>query len=70
MLGITGFLVLDQKELVAIEAKLNFNKSGKKHLRYFADKYECKTCVVGLYGEKRQGKYVWELVEEIKGKVE
>ena len=48
--------------MYAIEAKLNFNQSSKKHLKFFAEKYKCETEVIGLKGAKR-GKYIWEFVE-------
>lgn len=58
------FIVKD-RQLYAIEAKYNFQKSNHRHLEFFAGKYNCKTAVVGLKG-KKSGKYIWELLEELK----
>ena len=56
--------IISNKMLYAIEAKLNFSQSGRKHLRFFSEKYECQTRTVGLNGGKK-GKYVWEFVKEL-----
>lgn len=54
--------VISDKRLHAIEAKYNFRKA--KYLKFFSEKYRCKSTVVGLKG-KKLGKYVWELLKEI-----
>ena len=56
--------ILKNKVLYAIEAKYNFQKSNNKHMRFFAQKYECKTVTVALKG-KKTGKYIWELLKEL-----
>jgi len=57
------FIVKD-KEMYAIEVKLNFQNADNRNLRFFSEIYKCKTATVGLKGEKR-GKYIWELIGEI-----
>ncbi|MFW6024769.1 MAG: ATP-binding protein [Candidatus Woesearchaeota archaeon] len=59
------FIVKNEK-LYAIEAKRKFKKS--KTLNFFKEKYNSKTFVVGLYGDKKSNKYVWELIKLIKEK--
>ena len=56
--------ILQEKKLYAIEAKYNFGNSDAKNLKFFEEKYNCKTATVALKGEKT-GKYVWELIKEL-----
>src|SRR3989338_702930 len=56
--------ILSEKTLCAIEAKYNFGNSDAKNLKFFEEKYNCKTATVALKGEKT-GKYVWELIKEL-----
>jgi len=56
--------IIKNKWLYACEVKYNFQKYDNKHLRFFADKYKCKTAIVGLKG-KKTGKYIWELLKEL-----
>lgn len=56
--------IVSGRDLYAIEAKYNFGKPAKS-LEFFKEKYNCKTFIAGLKGEK-QGKYIWELLEEMK----
>lgn len=56
--------IVQGKKLYAIEAKYNF-KRRSHNLKVFSDKYACKAYVVGLKGGKK-GKYIWELLEELK----
>ncbi len=58
--------IIENKKLYAIEAKLNFQQRNEKNLRFFAEKYSCKSTIVGLIGEKK-GKYIWEVVKELSG---
>lgn len=55
--------ILPGKKLYAIEAKYSFGNPDIKNLRFFEEKYNCKTTVIGLNG-KRTGKYIWELIKE------
>ncbi|MBI5393291.1 ATP-binding protein [Candidatus Woesearchaeota archaeon] len=57
--------IIVNKELYAIEAKYQFKEEDTNNLRFFREKYSCKTAIVGLKGIKK-GKYVWEIVEELK----
>ena len=57
--------VLPGKGLYGIEAKLNFQNANLKSLRFFGEKYGCKTALVGLEGRKT-GRYIWELLKELK----
>lgn len=56
--------IISDKELYAVEVKLNFQHLDNHNLKFFAGKYPCKTITLGLKGEKR-GKYPWELIKEI-----
>lgn len=56
--------IVKNKKLYAIEVKYNFSNLDNRTLRFFSEKYKCKTVTVGLKGEKK-GKYVWELLKEI-----
>lgn len=56
--------IIDDKELIAVEAKYQFIEKRKTYLPTFKKHYPCKTYVVGLQGEKT-GKYPWELVKEV-----
>jgi predicted AAA+ superfamily ATPase len=56
--------IMSGKEIYAIEAKYNFEKSNKKNLEFFSKEYDCKTFVVGLKGRK-SGKYIWEMLKII-----
>ena len=55
--------IISEKDLWAIEAKYRFTKQTKS-LRFFKEKYRCKSTIVGLRGEKT-GKYIWELLKEL-----
>lgn len=56
--------IVKNKQIYAIEAKLNFQKAKRKTLDFFAKKYKSKVIIVGLEGKKK-GKYVWELLKEL-----
>ena len=56
--------IVKNKEIYAIEVKLNFQNMDNSNLRFFSGNYKCKTATVGLKGE-RKGKYIWELIKEI-----
>jgi len=56
--------ILKNKEIYAIEVKYNFQNLDNRNLKFFSEKYKCKTVTVGLKGEKK-GKYIWELIKEI-----
>jgi len=56
--------IVKNKEIYAIEVKLNFQNMDNSNLRFFSESYKCKTATVGLRGEKK-GKYIWELIKEI-----
>ena len=56
--------ILNNKEIYAIEAKLNFQKTSAKALDFFAAQYNSKNIIVGLEGKKK-GKYIWELLKEL-----
>src|SRR3989344_1952969 len=55
--------ILKNKEIYAIEVKYNFQNLDNRNLKFFSEKYKCKTVTVGLKGEKN-GKYIWELIKE------
>lgn len=57
--------VLSEKELHAIEAKYQFKEEDTNSLKFFREKYNAKTIIIGLKGIKK-GKYIWELIEELK----
>ena len=54
--------IIAEKGIYAIEAKYNFKAS--KSLKFFAEKYACKSTIIGLKGNKK-GKYIWELLKEL-----
>ena len=56
--------ILKNKEIYAIEVKYNFQNLDNRNLKFFSEKYKCKTVTIGLKGEKK-GKYIWELIKEI-----
>lgn len=56
--------IVSGKGLQALEAKLNFNHSSRKALRFFSEKYQCRSRVIGLYGQKEGGSYIWEFGQE------
>ncbi len=56
--------IMTNKELYAIEVKYNFQNLDNRSLKFFSEKYKCKTATVGLKGEKT-GKYIWELIREL-----
>ncbi len=57
--------ILSEKELYAVEAKYQFKEEDTSSLKYFREKYNAKTTIVGLKGIKK-GKYIWEIIEELK----
>ena len=57
--------ILKTKQICAIEVKLNFQKANLKTLNFFTEQYNSKNIIVGLEGKKK-GKYIWELIEELK----
>jgi uncharacterized protein len=57
--------ILNSNLLYAIEVKLNFQKANLKTFNYFTEQYSNKNVIVGLEG-KKNGKYVWELIAELK----
>src|SRR3989344_9134896 len=57
--------IIKNKSLYAVEVKYNFSNSENKSLRFFSNMYKCKGFVVGLKGDKKEGKYMWELLKEI-----
>ena len=56
--------IIKNKEIYAIEVKYNFQNSNNHSLKFFSEKYKCKTITIGLKGEKK-GKYIWEFLKEI-----
>lgn len=58
--------IVQNKELYAIEVKLNFQNVDNRSLKFFSENYKSRTVTIGLKGEKR-GKYIWELIKEISG---
>lgn len=56
--------ILSGKKQYAIEAKYGFRNADTKSLKFFKEKYNSKTIIVGLNG-KKTGKYVWELIKEL-----
>lgn len=58
--------IISEKELYAIEVKLNFASSSVGGLKSFVKEYICKNFIVGLSGEKK-GKYPWELIKTLEG---
>ncbi len=56
--------IIKNKELHAVEVKYNFQNMNNSSLRFFSEKYKCKTTTIGLKGEKR-GKYIWEFLKEL-----
>jgi len=59
--------IVKNKEIYAIEVKLNFQNMDNSNLKFFSGNYKCKTTTIGLKGEKK-GKYIWELIKEIEKK--
>ena len=47
-----------------VQVKYNFQNMDNSSLKFFSEKYKCKTTTIGLKGEKR-GKYIWEFLKEI-----
>jgi predicted AAA+ superfamily ATPase len=58
--------ILADKEIYAVEVKLNFSQSGKNNLKFFSEQYPCKTKIIGLNGSKK-GSYIWEFEKELDG---
>ena len=57
--------IIKDKDLYAVEVKHNFSSINNKNLKFFSEKYKCKTVTIGLKGEKK-GKYIWELMKKFK----
>lgn len=55
--------IIQNKQIYAVEAKLNFQKASMKTLNFFAEQYNSKKIVIGLEGKKK-GKYIWELIKQ------
>ncbi len=56
--------IVKNKQIYAIEAKLNFQKTNMKTFNNFAEQYKSKNIIIGLEGKKK-GKYIWELIKEL-----
>ena len=56
--------IVKNKQIHAIESKLNFQNANTKTLNYFAEKYNAKKTIIGLEGKKK-GKYIWELTSQL-----
>ncbi len=64
--------IIENKGLYAIEVKINFQQGDRRTLRFFSERYKCKSAIVGLQGEKTESsgeekrKYIWELLRILK----
>ncbi len=56
--------IIKNKQIYAIEVKLNFQNADTKTLNFFAEQYGSKNVIIGLEGKKK-GKYAWEFVKEL-----
>ncbi len=61
------FILKTQKELLAIETKLNFQQTINKSFFFFKEKYTSKNIIISLYGNKDtpEKKYPWEAMKEL-----
>ncbi len=59
--------IVQNKNILAIETKLNFQHSIGKSFNFFKEKYGSRNFVVALYGEKdeKNKKYPWEMIHKI-----
>lgn len=56
--------IVENGKLYAIEAKINFEQTDTRYLKFFSASYTGETITVGLKGktDKKSEKYVWEVL--------